>query len=64
MDGRDSIAQQDVLVFDAAAIRAATPWLALISALQEGFRSKITVPQRHHHSFPGDPENTLLLMPA
>lgn len=35
---------------------------SLILALEEGFKSDITVPQRHHHNFGHDA--TLLLMPA
>jgi len=52
---------------NAADVSAYAPWPELIEALRDGFRSDITVPMRHHHSFPasnGGRDNTLLLMPA
>jgi ornithine cyclodeaminase len=52
--------------FDAAQVRAATPWPALVEALREAFRAGCVLPPRHHHGFdvPGEREATLLLMPA
>lgn len=42
------------------------PWPRLIDALDAAFTQAIEVPPRHHHHMPvaGDPEATLLLMPA
>jgi ornithine cyclodeaminase len=39
---------------------------ALIEALRDAFRSEIVTPVRHHHTIerPGEPDATLLLMPA
>src|SRR3712207_5102507 len=38
---------------------------ALIEALAEAFRGRITAPQRHHHAIPRpEGQATLLLMPA
>ncbi len=53
-------------LIDAAQVRAATPWPALVEALREAFRSGCELPPRHHHGFqvPGEREATLLLMPA
>jgi alanine dehydrogenase len=53
-------------LFDAAQVRAATPWAALVEALREAFRAGCVLPPRHHHGFevPGEREATLLLMPA
>ena len=53
-------------LFDAAQVRAATPWPALVEALREAFRAGCVLPPRHHHGFevPGEREATLLLMPA
>ncbi|MEQ8782049.1 MAG: ornithine cyclodeaminase family protein [Roseibium album] len=46
--------------------RNALPYPDLIDALAEMFRSGCTMPTRHHHDFkiPGEPDGTLLLMPA
>ncbi len=46
--------------------KAALPWLPLIDALDEGFSTGCEQPVRHQHSFsiPGEPDGTLLLMPA
>ncbi|WP_305987186.1 ornithine cyclodeaminase family protein [Roseibium sp. MMSF_3544] len=46
--------------------RDALPFPDLIDALAEMFRSGCTMPTRHHHDFeiPGEPEGTMLLMPA
>lgn len=51
---------------DADAVIAALPWSALIDALDTAFRDGGEVPLRHHHSVPvpGEPDATLLLMPA
>lgn len=51
---------------DAAAVRAATPWPALIDAIRDGFTSAHTAPDRHVHRLPvpGRAEATALLMPA
>lgn len=51
---------------DAAAVRDATPWPALVGALREAFREGCVLPPRHHHTLkvPGGPDATLLLMPA
>lgn len=47
---------------DAAALEAALPYPALMSALRQGFSATATAPRRHvHHP---SPESTLLLMPA
>ncbi|OMH36265.1 ornithine cyclodeaminase family protein [Motiliproteus sp. MSK22-1] len=48
-------------------VQSALPWDALITALSEMFaRDDVCSPIRHHHSIqvPGEPEATLLLMPA
>ncbi len=47
-------------------VRALLPWDALIDALREMFRGGCEMPVRHHHTLkvPGDPDATLLLMPA
>jgi alanine dehydrogenase len=57
---------QGIPFLDAAAVRAATPWPALIDRLREFFREGCVAPPRHHHAFevPGEREGTLLLMPA
>ena len=54
-------------VLDAQTVRTHAPWRELIDALRDAFRSDVSVPMRHHHSFSapdGDRDNTLLLMPA
>jgi ornithine cyclodeaminase len=52
--------------FDAAAVAAALPTQKLVVALREAFRGGVTTPTRHHHAIPvpGEPDATLLLMPA
>jgi ornithine cyclodeaminase len=57
---------QTLPFIDAAAIRAATPWPALVDALREAFRDGCVLPPRHHHAFevPGERDGTHLLMPA
>ncbi|HEX4241389.1 MAG TPA: ornithine cyclodeaminase family protein [Steroidobacteraceae bacterium] len=53
-------------IIDAAAVIAASPPRALVSALECMFRDGCTAPVRHHHTVPvpGGPDATLLLMPA
>lgn len=54
-------------VFDAARTAELLPWGAVVDALAAGFRDGCEMPVRHHHGVqapPGDPEATLLLMPA
>lgn len=45
---------------------AALPYKALVEALREMFRAGCEMPVRHHHTLgvPGEPDATLLLMPA
>ena len=47
-------------------MRALLPWGDLIDAVREMFRQGCEMPVRHHHTLavPGDPDATLLLMPA
>jgi len=47
-------------------VRELTDWGPLIEALAEMFRSGCEAPVRHHHTVgvPGEPDATLLLMPA
>ena len=52
---------------DPAHLEELLDYSELIDALDNGFRKKITVPQRHHYHYESDPSNqpsTLLLMPA
>ena len=51
---------------DARTLNAALPWVPLIDALDDIFTRRVVEPVRHHHSLnvPGEPEATLLLMPA
>lgn len=53
-------------LLDAASVRAALPWPALVEALRAMFRDGCAAPLRHAHTIaqPGGPEVTLLLMPA
>lgn len=54
-------------IFDAAWTAELLPWGAVVDALQAGFRDGCEMPVRHHHGVAapaGDPEATLLLMPA
>lgn len=46
--------------------RDALPWDKLIDALDEGFRSEVTSPLRHHHNLKNDAgeDDVILLMPA
>ncbi len=45
---------------------AALPWEGLVAALEKLFREGCEMPVRHHHdvAVPGEPDATLLLMPA
>lgn len=53
-------------IFDAEQVRRALDWPPLIEALRTAFRNGAEVPLRHHHTLavPGEPDATLLLMPA
>ena len=53
--------------FDAAKTAELLPWGAVVRALERGFHDGCEMPVRHHHGVAapaGDPEATLLLMPA
>ena len=56
----------DIKVIDAAQVTASLPYTRLIPALREAFATGAHVPPRHHHTItaPGEPDATLLLMPA
>ncbi|MEX0758289.1 MAG: ornithine cyclodeaminase family protein, partial [Tistlia sp.] len=47
-------------------VQAALDFPSLVETLREGFRGAVAAPVRHHHSIPrtGEPDATLLLMPA
>jgi alanine dehydrogenase len=53
-------------IMDEAAVRAALPWTGLIATLREVFVAGCEVPLRTAHtiSIPGDPDGSLLMMPA
>ncbi|MEX0304719.1 MAG: ornithine cyclodeaminase family protein, partial [Leisingera sp.] len=53
-------------ILDAEATAAALPFGELIDQMQALFASGLTAPDRHHHTMPmqGEPDATLLLMPA
>jgi ornithine cyclodeaminase len=53
-------------IIAAAEVEAALDWEALIERLRQAFRQGAEVPVRHHHTIenPGEPDGTLLLMPA
>lgn len=55
-----------MLVLDAAATASALDYSALIAGLREMFAAGVTAPLRHAHGLPraGEPDATLLLMPA
>lgn len=57
---------KDVTVFSAEATTARLPFAELVAALQEGFATGCELPERHHHKIErrGEPDATLLLMPA
>ena len=52
--------------FDAPRTRELLPWAELVDALRDMFRAGCEMPLRHHHQVqvPGEPDGTLLLMPA
>jgi alanine dehydrogenase len=52
--------------FGASAVEAALETLPLVEELRQAFRGSVTAPTRHHHTIrvPGEPDATLLLMPA
>jgi len=54
------------MILDQQKTAEALPWNALIDALDKVFTQSIHSPVRHHHTMqvPGDPDATLLLMPA
>jgi len=53
-------------IVDADALAETLDFPSIVSALDDAFRSNITVPLRHHHTVPvdGGRDATLLLMPA
>ncbi len=54
-------------IFNAGRTAELLPWGALVDALEAGFREGCEMPVRHQHAVEapaGDPEATLLLMPA
>jgi ornithine cyclodeaminase len=56
----------DVPYVSAAELEQLLDYPSLVDALAEGFAADWTVPVRHHYSIPmpGEPDQTLLLMPA
>jgi ornithine cyclodeaminase len=52
--------------FDAAAIRSRLPWPRMLAALDAMLRDEVAAPLRANHQIPvpGEPDGTLLLMPA
>jgi alanine dehydrogenase len=56
----------EMKIISATDLAAALDYAALIDRIEETFREGCTVPVRHHHSIPvtGEPDATLLLMPA
>lgn len=55
-----------MIAIDEAKVREVLDWDPLIDTIGELFREGCEVPVRHHHTIevPGDPDATLLLMPA
>lgn len=55
-----------VMYLDAEQVTDALPWPALIDALDDIFTREVHSPVRHHHhlAVSGEPDATLLLMPA
>lgn len=55
-------------IIDAAAVARATPYPALIAALDDAFAGRLgaVAPPRHHYTVPasGEPDRTLLVMPS
>ncbi|GEK74670.1 MULTISPECIES: bifunctional Delta(1)-pyrroline-2-carboxylate/Delta(1)-piperideine-2-carboxylate reductase [Halomonas] len=54
------------MYLDAEQVTISLPWGALVEALDDIFTRTVHSPVRHHHHLhvPGDPDATLLLMPA
>ena len=54
------------MYLDAEQVATRLPWRALVEALDDIFTRTVHSPVRHHHHLqvPGDPDATLLLMPA
>ncbi|MBB3142369.1 ornithine cyclodeaminase family protein [Halomonas organivorans] len=54
------------MYLDAEQVTTSLPWGALVEALDDIFTRTVHSPVRHHHHLhvPGDPDATLLLMPA
>ncbi|MFC3285900.1 ornithine cyclodeaminase family protein [Litchfieldella rifensis] len=54
------------MYLDAEQVTTSLPWSALVDALDDIFTCTVHSPVRHHHhiSVPGEPDATLLLMPA
>jgi alanine dehydrogenase len=52
--------------FDAEAVRARLPWPRMLAALDEALRAEVHAPLRANHTLdvPGEPQATLLMMPA
>ena len=55
-----------MLLIDETGVRNATPFAELVEAIRDIFRAGCQMPTRHHHTVgvPGEPDATLLLMPA
>lgn len=55
-----------MLFLNEADVRNATPFSDLVHAIETMFRGECRMPPRHHHGIcvPGEPDATLLLMPA
>ncbi len=58
--------ENPIKYLDAKQVIEALPWPQLIEALNRIFTLKVIEPVRHHHAIkvPGEPDATLLLMPA
>ena len=56
----------DLTIFDAPTTADRLPFAALVRALEDGFATGCQLPERHHHRIErtGEPDATLLLMPA
>ncbi|MBO9378848.1 ornithine cyclodeaminase family protein [Sphingomonas histidinilytica] len=57
---------KDLAIFNAKTTTERLPFDSLVRALEEGFATGCQLPERHHHRVerPGEPDATLLLMPA
>lgn len=55
-----------MLILDEAQVRASTPFPQLVGSIATMFAADCQMPKRHHHGLrvPGEPDATLLLMPA